>query len=171
MKGAHWYPLVIVLTLVCANECNMAGAQDWTEHEVTIAKIAVNEESFRTAGASAIAAARGRYTVEQLRAMHSRALAPVRTDSRRWIADLSGDMHRPDGWPERLVPWSRGQQLWLAVLVAVRETLRGERIACGGERPSIWGGTMDAAHIRRRIEQGYVVVTCQGSANTYLRRR
>jgi hypothetical protein len=171
VKGAHWYPLVIVLTLVTWNECGMAGAQDWTEHEVTLGRLIVNEASFREADAVAITSARARYTVDQLRAMHVRALAPVRTDSRRWIADLSADAHRPDGWPESLVPWeTRGKGLWLNTLRTVRETLAGHR-RCSGGVPSIWGGTMDAAHIRRRIEQGYVVVTCSNAANTYLRRR
>ncbi len=164
----HWIAPLLVLALVCVNDC--ASAQDWTEHEVTVARLAVNEATFRTADAAAIAEARGRYTVDELRAMHPRALAPVRTDSRRWIADLSADAHRPDGWPESLVPWeTRGRLLWLSVLRTVRETIAGRR-ACSS-RPSIWGGRrVDEAHIRRRLADGYEIVRCGQTGNVYMRR-
>lgn len=165
----HWIALVAVILIVGVNDC--ASAQDWTDHEVAVARIAVNEATFRESDTIAIAEARGHYSLEELRAAHRRALAPVRTDSRRWIADLSGDLHRPDGWPESLVPWeTRGRLLWLRTLSIVRATLRGER-RCSGGVPSIWGGRrVDATRIRERLAEGWIVVDCGPTANVYMRR-
>jgi len=163
--------LGIVMILVGLHPCDPVHAQDWTDREVALAKLCANEATFREIDCVAITEARGRYTVIELRSMHRRAFAVGRTDSRRWIETLNADATMPIGWPERLVPWeSRGKALWLNTLRTVRATLRGERHACGGQTPSIWGGKIDAAHIRRRIEQGWVVLACPGAANTFMRR-
>lgn len=166
--------LVVLAVFVnnCGAEAQANQSYDYTEHEVTLAKIACNEASFRVADTVAITQARGRYSVDELRRMHPRALASGRTDSRRWIETLSADAHRPDGWPEHLVPWeTRGKLLWLTTLATVRATLRGER-SCAGGQASVWGGRrIDAARIQRLIERGYEVVDCGPTLNSYLRRR
>jgi len=162
----HWIALVAVVLIVGVNDC--ASAQDWTDHEVAVARLAVNEGTFRESDTIAIAEARGHYSLEELRAAHRRALAPVRTDSRRWIADLSGDLHRPDGWPESLVPWeTRGRLLWLRTLSIVRETIAGRRSVCS-ERPSVWGSPrLDRARLDRILARGGRVV-CRGTVNSFV---
>lgn len=157
---------------VIEDEPGMSGSIqegfDWTPLEVALGKIAVNEESFREAGASAIAQARGHYSLEQLQSMHRRALAVGRTDSRRWIEGLNADATMPEGWPEERVPWAtRGRPAWLRTLAAIRATNAGEMSTCA-RRPQVWGGTMDSAGIARLVARGARVVPCPGAANTYL---
>ena len=160
--------LGIVLIVAGFQPCSPVHAQDWTEHEVTVAIIAVNEASFREADASAIAEARGRYSVDELRRMHPRATNPNRTDSRRWISDLSADAHQPNGWPSHLVSWDQiGRGMWLRTLRVVRETIAGRRSVCS-ERPSVWGSPrLDRARLDRILARGGRVV-CRGTANSFI---
>lgn len=160
---------LIVGSIVNACEPLRVGADDWTEQEVLIARLAINEASGRDADTIAITQARGGYSVERLRADHHRALAPVRTDSRRWIAGLDADMSEPIGWPSHRLDWPTfGVAMWTRTLATVRATLRGER-GCAGGRPDVWGGTMDHERIARIVAHGGVIVDCGHTANTYLR--
>ena len=141
---------------------------DYTEREVLIARLAVNEASWRIADAEAIAYARQTWTVDRLRAGHRRALATVRTDARRWIADLHPDGHEPDGWPTHL-DWDQHRPRWLAVLEAVRRVLDGRVPAHCMSRPAVWGGPdVDQARIRIILTDGGRQV-CTGTRNTFLR--
>lgn len=156
----------------CSANPAIAIADGYSARVVAVAKIAVNEGSFRDADHAAIAYSRSPYTVEQLGTMHRRALAVGRTDSRRWIEGLSADLSRPDGWPEHLVPWeTRGRQGWERTLSTVRDVLDGRRVPCD-ERPSAWGGRhVDAARIARMTANGWHVVRCDGqTANVFLAR-
>ena len=87
--------LGIVLILVGLHPCDPVHAQEWTEHEVALAKLCANEATFRDVDCVAITEARGRYTVAELRSMHRRAFAVGRTDSRRWIETLNADATMP----------------------------------------------------------------------------
>lgn len=143
----------------------------WTEQEILLARLAINEANGREADTIAITLARRTRTPDELRQMHPRALNPERTDGRRWIAGLDAHMGEPAGWPADAMPWSRGERIWMRTLVTVRETLRGEHACSGGVVPSIWGGRrLDSRHIERRLEQGFTVVECGATANMFLRR-
>lgn len=152
--------------------CNApAHAQVYSEQEVLIARLAVNEATWREADVAAIAYARALYSPAELRNAHRRALAVGRTDSRRWIETLGPDLARPTGWPEHLVPWeTRGRVGWERTLRIVHDVVSGRVVPCGGARPSTWGGTMDRARIERMTANGWRVVSCGQVANTYLRR-
>jgi hypothetical protein len=166
-------PLLLALLTfawgVTLDHCAPVQADTWTEHEVALGRLCVNEASSSLPDCVAIVEARGSRTVEQLRAMHPRALAPSRTDGRRWIAGLSADLSRPDGWPEHLVPWdTRGRAGWERTLDAVRDTLAGRRSQCTSA-PSIWGGpVVDSDRIARHLARGAQVV-CHGTRNVFLR--
>lgn len=166
-----WVAAILLAVAVGANQCSAAHADVWTEQEILLGRLAVNEATGRVADTIAIVEARGHVSVDELRRMHPRALAPVRTDGRRWIAGLDSSMQRPDGWPEARVPWeTSGRERWRAVLVLVRATLRGERSACVGRPGQVWGGRhIDADRIQRLIARGYVIVDCGATANVYLR--
>jgi hypothetical protein len=156
---------------VTADQCSPSHAQAYTEHEVAIAQLAVNEGSFREADIAAIAYARAPYSVEQLRTMHRRALAVGRTDSRRWIEHLDATLARPDGWPEHLVPWeTRGRDGWERTLRTVHDVVSGRVVPCD-VRPSTWGGrTLDATRIARMTANGWQLARCGATANAFLRR-
>lgn len=148
-----------------------AHAQVYSEQEILIARLAVNEATWREADVAAIAYARALYSPAELRNAHRRALAVGRTDSRRWIETLGPDLTRPTGWPEHLVPWeTRGRVGWERTLRIVHDVVSGRVVPCGGARPSTWGGTMDRARIERMTANGWRVVSCGQVANTYLRR-
>lgn len=160
---------VIGLTLDQCPPHRPAHADSWTDHEVALGRLCVNEASASIPDCIAIVQARGSRTVDELRSMHPRALASVRTDGRRWIAGLSADLSRPDGWPEDAVPWeTRGRAGWTRTLDAVRDTLAGRRSVCT-EAPSVWGGRdVDADRIARHLARGAVEV-CSGTRNAFLR--
>lgn len=168
-------PLLLALLTfawgVLCDQCSPVHADTYTEHEVLIARLAVNEGSFREADVAAIAYARAPYSVDQLRAMHHRALAVGRTDSRRWIETLNASLARPDGWPEDRVPWeTRGRAGWQRTLDVVHDVVSGRVTPCD-VRPSTWGGrTLDAARIARMTANGWRVARCGSTANAYLRR-
>lgn len=148
-----------------------ASAQTYSEQEILIARLAVNEATWREADVAAIAYARALYSPAELRNAHRRALAVGRTDSRRWIETLGPDLARPAGWPEHLVPWeTRGRIGWERTLHIVHDVVSGRVVPCSGVRPSTWGGTMDRARIERMTANGWRVVSCGQVANTYLRR-
>ena len=166
---------IAVITFVIGatmRACSPAYADTYTEQEVLIARLAVNEGSFRPADVAAIAYARARYTPDELRAAHPRALAVGRTDSRRWIEGLDASLARPDGWPEHLVPWDgRGRAGWSQTLATVHDVVSGRVVPCDA-RPQVWGGRrVDARHLARRLSQGYREVRCDGAtANSFLAR-
>ena len=142
----------------------------WTEQEILLARLAINEANGSEADTVAIVLARRGRTPEELRQMHPRALNPNRTDGRRWIAGLDAHMGEPEGWPADRMPWSRGERIWMRTLVTVRETLRGGR-SCAGGTPQIWGGRrLDSDHIARRLAAGFTIVECGATANVFLRR-
>lgn len=167
---APWAAALLFVGAFLVNDClATAHAEDaWTEHEILLGRLAVNEATGRVADTIAIVEARGHYSDDELREMHPRALAPVRVDGRRWIAGLDGSMARPDGWPEARVPWETvGRERWRAVLVLVRATLRGERSVCAS-RPSVWGSrTLDAERLRRIYARGGREV-CMGTLNAFV---
>lgn len=153
-----------------AMQCNPVEAQEYTDHEVALGKLCWNEASTNRNDCIAIVEARGRLSLTELQAMHRRALAPVRTDGRRWIAGLSGDVGAmPDGWPEDRVPWAtRGVAMWSAVLETVRATLRGELSVCS-EAAQAWGSrTLDADRLARIFARGGREV-CRGTVNQFVR--
>lgn len=162
-------PLLATIAILLSTLFARVRADEWTEQEVLLARLAVNEASGRVTDTIAITLARASKTPAELRRMHPRALNPHRTDSRRWIAGLDGDMGMPVGWPADTVPWSTGERLWMRTLLTVRETLRGEH-RCADGVPLIWAGRMDQEHLARRLAQGMVIVDCGATANTYLRR-
>lgn len=172
MMHGHPLPLAVLVFLVgfAADMCQPAHADSWTEHEVMLARICVNEASFRDADCRAIVEARGRYDVATLRRMHPRALASSRTDARPWIAHLDASGAMPAGWPEARVSWQeRGLPAWVRILSTVRETMRTGG-ACDA-RPQVWGGrSIDAERIARLEARGYVRVDCGDTRNVYLRR-
>lgn len=153
--------------------CNApAHAQVYSEQEVLIARLAVNEATWREADVAAIAYARALYSPAELRNAHRRALAVGRTDSRRWIETLGPDLARPAGWPEHLVPWeTRGRVGWERTLRIVHDVVSGRVVPCSS-RPSQWGGRrVDATHIQRLLDRGFVEVRCNGiTSNLFLRR-
>lgn len=157
------------IAIVIGAEC-AARADEWTAQEVAIARLCVNEATWSGDDCAAITEARGRYSVPELRQMHRRALAEVRTDGRRWIAGLDAAGSMPDGWPESDVPWeTSGRPAWLRTLATVRRTLAGGRVCSA--RPSIWGGaSLDAPAISRREAEGYVRVNCGTTRNVFMRR-
>lgn len=170
--STHPLPLAVLMFVVglAADMCQPAHADGWTEHEVTLARICVNEASFRDSDCRAIVEARGRYDVATLRRMHPRALASHRTDARPWIAHLGATSEMPAGWPEDRVSWhERGLPAWTRILSTVRDTMRTGG-ACEA-RPHVWGGrTLDAERISRLEARGYVRVDCGSTSNVYLRR-
>lgn len=145
-----------------------AHADAWTDQEVALGKLCWNEASTNRNDCIAIVEARGHLTLPELQAMHRRALAPVRTDGRRWIASLSGTMAPPQHWPEDRVPWNpRGLAMWSTVLETVRATLRGELSVCD-VRAQVWGSrTLDAARLARIFARGGREV-CHGTANQFV---
>jgi hypothetical protein len=150
-------------------QCAPVEADAYTEQEVALGKLCWNEASTNRNDCIAIVESRGHLTLPELQAMHRRALAPVRTDGRRWISGLSADISRsPEHWPEDRVPWNpRGAAMWSTVLETVRATLRGELSVCS-ETPSVWGGPMDRERIDRILARGGRVV-CTGTRNVFLR--
>ena len=146
-----------------------ANADTWTDHEVALGRLCVNEGSSSVPDCIAIVESRGSRTVVELQAMHPRALAPVRTDGRRWIAGLSADLSRPDGWPEASVPWdTRGRAGWTRTLETVRGTLAGRLSVCT-ETPQTWGGRrVDAERLARHMARGAREV-CSGTQNSFIR--
>lgn len=172
MRGPFLLALLTFAWGVLADQCGPpVFAQAYTEQEVLIARLAVNEGSFREADVAAVAYARALYSPAELRASHRRALAVGRTDSRRWIESLDASLARPDGWPGHLVPWeTRGRIGWERTLRIVHGVVSGRVVPCN-ERPSTWGGRhVDAARIARMTANGWRVVRCGASANTFLRR-
>ena len=150
--------------------CSPAYADGYTEHEVLLARLAVNEGSFRDSDVAAIAYARARYSPDELRAAHHRALATGRTDSRRWIEGLDASLRRPNGWPEHLVPWeTRGRAGWERTLATVHRVVALRYEPCDS-RPQVWGGrAIDRRHLDRRLAQGFREVRCDGAtANAFL---
>lgn len=160
-----------VVALGCALNATLAegqGAADYTEREILVARLAVNEGSWRERDAAAIAYARATWTVARLRSGHRRALAPVRTDARRWIADLHPDGHEPEGWPAHL-DWEQHRPRWLAVLETVRGVLDG-RVPdhCATGRPQSWAGPIvDRERLARVLASGGRIV-CTGTVNVFV---
>lgn len=165
-----WVVVAIgVAWLINATCAEGQTAPDYTEREVLVARLAVNEASWRLPDAEAIAYARATWTVDRLRAGHRRALAPVRTDARAWISDLHPDAHEPAGWPAHLEWQGRHRDSWLAVLATVRRVLDGRVPAHCDTRPQTWGGRqVDQARIRTILTNGGREV-CSGTRNAFLR--
>ena len=166
-------PLLLALLTfawgVLCDQCSPVHADAYTEHEVALGRLCVNEASAAINDCVAIVEARGSRSLDELRDMHPRALAAHRVDGRRWIAGLSATLERPDGWPEERVPWeTRGRAGWERTLEAVRDTLAGRRSVCTSA-PQFWGGPdVDADRIARHLARGAVVV-CSGTRNVFLR--
>lgn len=147
-----------------------AAEAPWTELEVEIARLAMNEATGREADTIGITQARMHWSLERLRREHPRALAATGTGRRPWIAGLNAELTVPEGWDESAVPWERGRRVWLRTLQTVRRTMAGG-LRCAGGRPQIWGGrTLDARHIQRRLSQGYRFVDCGPTLNAFMRR-
>ena len=162
--------IATLLLGVIADCSHPAHADTYTEQDVLLARLAVNEGSFRPADVAAIAYARALYSPDQLRSAHRRALAVGRTDSRRWIEGLSTSLSRPDGWPEHLVPWdTRGRAGWERTLSTVHDVVSGRVVPCEA-RPSVWGGTMDRMRLARMTANGWRVVRCGATSNVFIRR-
>jgi len=71
-RPEHVYATLLGIVLIIAGfqPCSPVHAQDWTGHEVALAKLCANEATFREIDCVAITEARGRYTVIELRSMH-----------------------------------------------------------------------------------------------------
>lgn len=164
-----WAAALLFVGAFLVNDClATVRAQEWSEQEVLLARLAINEATGRVADTIAITQARAHASVDDLRRMHPRALAPVRTDARRWIADLDGDAHRPEHWPEARYPWDRWRPLWIRTLTTVRATLRGEMSVCS-ESPQAWGSRhLDAERLARIYARGGREV-CTGTLNAFVR--
>ena len=90
---------------------------------------------------------------------HHRHTRPNRTDSNRWVADLSVSLERPIGWPERSVPWAtdaRGLPGWIGRLEEAEANLSGlSELECPAAFPVSWGGPVtDHALLMARLESG-----------------
>jgi hypothetical protein len=162
-----------ILTLIVglAMHCQPVEADAYTEQEILIARVAVNESTWSESDVAAVAYARALYSPSELRASHRRALAVGRTDSRRWIESLDASLSMPAGWPEHLVPWeTRGRAGWSRTLEIVHDVVSGRVVPCDA-RPSTWGGNrVDAARIARMTANGWRVVRCEGrTSNVFLR--
>lgn len=97
---------------------------------------------------------------------------PREGDSRRWIADLRADGHRPIGFDEDGSWENLYQREWLKIHTLVTGVIAG-RVAspCIGVQPSIWGSpTWDIEMINAKLAEGYVRSNCVGTRNIFLSR-
>jgi hypothetical protein len=160
--------VVIVGVLINAAFAEGQTVPDFDPVEVALGQLAVNEGTWSTADAEAIAYARDGWSLARLRAAHRRALDPDRSDRRRWIAGLRGDGVQPAHWPATH-EWDRYRERWLSVLAAVRRVRDGHAPTFCTSRPQSWGGrTVDADRLARIYARGGREV-CTGTRNAFIR--
>lgn len=88
-----------------------------------------------------------------------------RTDSRRWIADLTQDAHEPAGWPTRMA-WSVYRTQWLQMIDHARAIQSGDVQSTCEESPVHWGAPR-GEDLRRAIRAGWIRVHCDGTRNAF----
>ena len=88
-----------------------------------------------------------------------------RTDSRRWIADLTQDAHEPAGWPAQ-ASWSHVRPLWLQMIDHARAVQSGDVQHTCEVSPVHWGAPR-GEDLRRAIRAGWIRVHCDGTRNAF----
>jgi hypothetical protein len=101
----------------------------------------------------------GMSLVDWIAHAHPRHARTDRTDGNRWVAHLAPSLDRPDGWPERAIPWetsSRGAAGWLGRLEEAQAWQNGEiDLTCPAAFPRTWGGPyVDRCNLLERLYAG-----------------
>ena len=175
------YPLaaaVLGFLLCLAESCHHApAAAQCADVVLLLARVGVNEAGFhghadhRAITAITIRQARRRgleldtWTVQRFK----RALAPAeRRRDRFYIAHLRHDDTKPEAWNEDANRWSDYSAAWLQTLEEVADVIaHGGRGEC---RATDWGSPVyDREEIDRKLANGWEVVDCGATRNTYLR--
>lgn len=118
--------------------------------------------------------------VDHMRAYASKVFNPLRTDDRRWLADLHRDGRRPHGWDVRgrdgrPLPWRNSRGPWLRLVAHAAQLVQGEMDwnPCQGAEPMDWGVEPAVSAYLRRNRRAVVVYCggplCGGTVNVFLR--
>lgn len=139
------------LARICVSEAGWdPGSECAAIHEVLVDRARVIGISYRAAAC----------------AYSTRTCTRSRQDARRWIAHLTLDGRRPEGWP-RGTSWTRHRALWRGVLELAADVIRG-RVESPCPSPIHHWGDRHGDRLRA-LRYGWEQVECGRTRNLFWR--
>jgi len=154
----------IVALMICCGVAGLAKADSYTSEQVALARICVSEAGWEIGDdcGSILSVLRSRSErmriplMQAMRAYSSRTFDRSRTDSRRWIAELSGN-----GFPRGLA--ARHQSKWRQLLDHAGELLANPASTCDVHH---WGSN-HGNDLARALRAGWTRVDCGDTKNAF----